>query len=139
MPRIDGHNITRGRTTAALWFSVLAGPIAALTMEQINYMIVPIACQQPSKLLWHVSLHAVPSVLILVTVAAGIIGWRHRARPARQASSAAAAAAPGLDVGAFDGRIDFMAHLGVWLIILSVLVLVAEWIPVFILHPCWGT
>lgn len=138
MPRNDGHNITRGRTTGALWFGVLAGPLAALMMEQLNYMVVPAACKQPSHHVWPILLHAVPIVLILLTLIAGVVAWRtdihQRQQPTNPHPDATVS-----DAGVPDGRIHFMSQLGVWLSLLSILVLTAEWIPVFILHPCWGT
>jgi hypothetical protein len=126
MPRIDGHNITRGRTTGALWFSILGGPLAALSMEQLNYMITPAACHRAPVLLWRSLLHVVPATLVLITAAAAVTAWHYRAGHPR-------------DAGTRDGRIEFMAQLGLWLSLLSILVLIAEWIPVFVLHPCQAT
>ena len=125
--------MTRGRTTGALWFSILAGPIAALFMEQLNYMIVPAACQYHPAQLWQTLLHVVPATLVLIAIIAAVTAWRYRT------GSAPASAVSHPDAGVKDGRIYFMAQLGLWLNLLSILVLLAEWIPVFMLHPCTAT
>jgi len=103
-------------------------------MEELSYMMVPWACHGPSMPLWGTLLHVVPAVLIIVTIVAAITGWRHVS--GHPTTSSRSPDTPVVDAGEKDGRIHFMAQLGLWLSLLSLLVLIAEWIPVFVLHPC---
>jgi len=127
MTRATTANLTRGRTTAALWYGIVAGPIAALVMQLLDYIIVPFACGPDDNTAEIVWLHVVALLLIVATVAAAIIAWRYR----RYGEGHDAP-----DAGETNGRIRFMAHMGVGVSALMLLVLIAEWIPIFIVHPC---
>ncbi len=131
MPNPVGHNITRGRWTAALWFGILGGPLAALTAQLLNYMLVPAVCRSHNDPAVMALLHVVSLVLLAVTLGAAWIAWSALHRQGSNAEQS--------DAGDLVGRGHFMAQVGVGLSLLSALVVIAEWIPVFILHPCFVT
>ncbi len=119
----------RPRTAAALWFGVLAGPVALLLNEQIQYVITFWGCGEFGAVA-SVLLHLVPLVLLLITVAAGTVAWRHRTMPLRSPQ----------DVTAEDhNRRGFTALLGMGLSALSGLALIAQWLPVLFFDPCFRT
>jgi hypothetical protein len=116
------------RINAALWFGMLAGPISALAMQLIDYMIIPKACAYSDDPLWRTLLHVVPAIFLAMTAFAGFTAWRYR--------RAYVVRVPEGQISSHTARIHFMADVGVWLTLLSILVLIAQWIPVFIFHPC---
>jgi hypothetical protein len=93
----------------ALWTGLLLAPAAWLTSLEVGYVLVRPACADATVLPQHLT-HA---AFLLVAFAGMVIAWR-----ARQAER------------------DFLSTLGVATSALFVLVLVAQWIPVFLIHAC---
>jgi hypothetical protein len=110
-----------------LWFGILCGPLAAVANEQIEYVVGAWSCGRfdvTSRYL----LHAVPIVLILLCVVAGLVAWGEHTQPIDASDEHATTA---------DwSRRGFMAILGVGLSALGILVLLAQWMPVWYLSPC---
>lgn len=112
-----------GAGPASLWAGALAGPLAALTQLQVNYALVRWACDRGIE--W--SLHVVALVALLVTLAAALLSWRNWWRAGGGFEDGGAGVLP---------RSRFMALVGLMLGLLSALVVVAQWIPVFLYNPC---
>jgi hypothetical protein len=111
----------------ALWFGVLCGPVAAIANEQIEYARVAWSCGRFDPVS-RILLHVVPIALVLLCAVAGLVAWR--ARPE--------------SINASDERDDdvdeswraFMVMVGLGLSALGIIVIIAQWIPVFYLNPC---
>jgi hypothetical protein len=119
-PRTD---IPDARLLRALWAGLLLAPAAFLLNLEIAYALVPTACSSRNLLL----MHAVHFVCLLLAGLGGLLAWR--------CWSGAGEAWPG-DAGGAISRTQFMAGLGVLTSGLFVLVILAQWIPSFVLSPC---
>ena len=93
----------------ALWTGLLLAPAAWLTSLEVGYVLVRPDCAGGTAL----RQHAVHAGFLLVALAGLLVAWR-----ARRAER------------------DFLSTLGVAVSGLFVLVLVAQWIPTFLIHPC---
>jgi hypothetical protein len=111
----------------SLWFGILCGPIAALANEQIEYVMESWSCGRFDAVS-HILLHLVPLILIAVCVIAALVAWNARTEPVDASDEHA--------VDADRSRRGFMSLLGVGLSVLGILVIVAEWIPVWYLNTC---
>lgn len=112
-----------GAGPAALWAGVLAGPLATLTQLEVNYALVLWACAAGRE--W--ALHVVALLALAASVAGGMLSWRNWRRAGASWEDEGAGAIP---------RSRFMAVVGVMISALSVLVVVAQWIPIFVYGPC---
>ena len=119
-PRTD---IPDARELRALWTGLLLAPAAFLLNLEVAYALVPAACSERSRLLIHV-VHAVCLVLAAAGMLAAWRMWRVTGETW-----------PG-GAGGRLSRSRFMSGLGLFLSLLFVLVIVAQWIPSFILSPC---
>jgi hypothetical protein len=107
----------------ALWTGLLLAPVAFLLNLEIAYALVPTACSSGNQLLTHL----VHLVCLLLALFGGITAWR--------CWRATGETWPGTEGGPVS-RSRFMAGLG-WLISAQfALVIVAQWIPEFVLNPC---
>jgi hypothetical protein len=105
---------TRERRLAGL--AVLAGPLVFLLGFSVAYVLLPWACAAHQLLV----LHGVTLVTLLLVLGSGLLAWNDwRALP-KEAGS----------------RSRFMAVLGMSASGLFILVILAQWIPQFMLHPC---
>lgn len=107
-----------------LWAGVLVGPTAVLIQLSINYALVMWACGTGNT--W--VLHLVSLLALLLTAATGIVAavnWYRLATSAEPEDSA----------GPIP-RSRFMAVLGTLLSVLMSLVIIAQWVPVFLYNPC---
>ena len=112
-----------GAAPAALWAGVLAGPLAALTQLQVNYALALWACGAGRE--W--ALHLVALLALAVTVGAGLLSWRNWRRAGAGWEDDGAGVVP---------RSRFMAAVGVLISAHAALVVVAQWIPIFVYGPC---
>lgn len=122
---MDGETVDlkKGAGAIELWIGVLAGPIAALTQLEANYALVLWACG--ANKFW--PLHLVSMLAAVVTVAGGLLSFRIWSRLGSQVEDDAEGAIP---------RSRFMAAVGMLASGLMLLVVIAQWLAVFIHHPC---
>ena len=115
-------DLKAGAGIGELWAGVLVRPTAMLIQLQTNYALVPWACGSGHT--W--PLHLVSFLTLLLTVVAGLLAYRmwRRLRTMNE------------DTGGTLARSRFMAAVGVLISLLMVLVIVAQWLPIFIDHPC---
>jgi hypothetical protein len=115
-------DLKEGVGVGELWAGVLVGPTAMLIQLQTNYALVPWACGTGHT--W--PLHLVSLVALIVTVIPGFLAYRIWRRFARLHE----------DGGGVPARSRFMAAVGVLISLLMAAVILAQWLPVFIHHPC---
>jgi hypothetical protein len=107
----------------ALWTGLLLAPAAFLLNLEVAYAVVPRACSAQSRLL----VHLVHIVCFLLAAAGALTAWR--------SWRAHGEIWPG-EAGGRISRSRFMGGVGLLLSLFIVLVLVAQWIPSFMLSPC---
>jgi hypothetical protein len=111
----------------ALWFGFLCGPLAALSNEAVEYVLVSWSCggfDSVSRIL----LHVVPAALIVLCIIAALVGWR--------AARTSASTADDHQMVAARSNRAFMGLVAVGLSALGALVILSQWIPVLYLNPC---
>jgi hypothetical protein len=107
----------------ALWAGLLLPPIAFLIDLEAAYALVPAACSSRNGL----PVHLVHLVCLALALFGGITAWRWW--------KLQGAIWPGVE-GTPLARSRFMAGLGVLVGGFFVLVILAMWIPSFVLDPC---
>src|SRR5690349_11038949 len=107
----------------ALWAGLLLAPTAFLLNLEVAYGMVPVACSHQNRLLPHL-VHAICFLLAATGGFFALRSWRSSGE-----------IWPG-DEGGPVGRTRFMAGLGLLLSIMFMLVILAQWIPSFVLSPC---
>lgn len=113
------------RGIAALWFAVLAGPLAWMLGLNAGYSFVRVACDQQTLL----HLHATTLLTLLLAGAGGATAWREWRR---------AGAEPAGEEGGTLPRSRFMTTLGLLASPFFALAIVAQWVAVLFLNPCMG-
>ncbi len=106
-----------------LWAGLLLPPFAMLTQMQVNYSLLRWACDGGYQL----PLHLVSLAALVVTALSGWMAWRSWQRAGREW--------PGEEGGTLT-RSRFMALVGLLTSTLFFVVIIAQWIPVFIFKPC---
>lgn len=106
-----------------LWTGVLLAPIVWATQMEINYTLVPYACMTGHR----VALYLVTLVALILAAMGGFISWRNWQEAGREWPS---------DAGDARTRSRFMGVLGLLSSAIFFLVILAQGIPDFILHPC---
>ena len=112
-----------GARAAELWFGVLLGPLAALSQLEANYALALWACGTGQK--W--PLHLVSLSAMAITLFAEFLSYRNWKRLGANWEEEGA----GVVV-----RSRFMAAVGILISLLMLLVIIAQWIPVFMYGPC---
>jgi hypothetical protein len=107
----------------ALWAGVLIPPVAFLVNLEVAYALVPVACGSRTVVLVHV----VHLVSLALTAFAAMVAWRAWQR--------SGASWPGGEGGRL-GRTQFLAGMGILMGLMFAIVILAQWIPSFILDPC---
>jgi hypothetical protein len=107
----------------ALWMGLLAAPAAFLLNLEVAYALVPTACASGTVLI----VHLVHLLCLSLALAGGLVAWRTWRRIGM--------AWPG-EEGDKVARSRFMAGSGVIGSALFALVILAQWIPSFVLSPC---
>ena len=107
----------------ALWAGLLLAPAAFLLNLEVAYALVPTACSTGTRLL----VHFVHLVCLLLAAAGALIAWR--------SWRSTGETWPG-EAGGRLSRSRFMAGVGLLLSVFIVMVIVAQWIPSFVLNPC---
>jgi hypothetical protein len=107
----------------ALWIGLLLPPIAFLLSLEVAYALVPGACSSRNEL----PVHLVHFICLVLALVGGLTAWRMwRATGATWSD----------EEGGPLARSRFMAGVGVFTGIMFALVIVAMWIPSFMLDPC---
>jgi len=119
-PRTD---IPDAQVLRAIWTGVLLPPLAFLFNLEVAYALVPTACSSRNLLLVHL-VHLMSLLLSLFGGFTALRYWR-----------LSGATWPG-GAGGRLSRTQFMSGLGMLLALLFATVIVAQWIPSFILDPC---
>ena len=107
----------------ALWAGLLLAPAAFLLNLELSYVMVRRSCLQGTPL----PVHVVQGACLLAAVVGTLIAWRQWLAAGREW--------PG-EAGGAVGRTRFLAGLGLTVSLLFVLVILAQWLPAFTLHPC---
>ena len=108
----------------ANWLALLLAPMLALTALGINYALVTPACEQQAKVAW---LHGVFAASLLLSVLFTVLSGRNWQRSkVHQVESESQT----------RNRQRFVALVAVLVGALSSLVLVAQWLPLWVLSPC---
>lgn len=107
---------------AANWLALLLAPSLVLAALGINYALVTPVCERLMDLAW---LHAVFAASLLLCVLFAGLAWRNWSKAVRYA-----------ELNRKRERKSLVALLGALLASLSALVLVAQWLPLWVLSPC---
>ena len=108
-------------TIAELWAGVLVGPMAALIQLQVNYALVLWACSHHSTS----PLHIVSALALFLTIVAGLLSFQiWQGVSVRE------------DGPGPPARTKLMSFLGILISIMMSLVIIAQWLAVFIHDPC---
>ncbi|HEX6615887.1 MAG TPA: hypothetical protein VF046_06235 [Gemmatimonadales bacterium] len=109
---------------AGLWTGLLLAPASFLLSLALAYALVPRSCLRNDTLL----VHAAQLLCLLLAIGGWVVAWRlwREAGPEW----------PHGEQGGPVGRTRFMAGLGFIVSAFFTLVLLAQWIPGFVLSPC---
>lgn len=108
-----------GREVALLWAALLSGPVTWAAAFNLDYALVRVACAKDTML----PLHLVTLGALAVVLAGGAVAWTRWRRLDRGEGGAA-------------DRARFMAIVALLSSLLFGGLLVAQWIPKLVLHPC---
>jgi len=106
-----------------LWLGLLIAPLVFLLHLEVNYSLVTQLCQSAHK----IAMHLVTLAAILVSATGGFIAWRNWREAGRKL--------PG-EGGSIIEPSRLMSAVGVFISLLFIVILVAQWIPQFIFDPC---
>lgn len=113
-----------GPGPAGLWYGVLAGPVGWALHLQASYVLVPHVCAGSGGAL---ALHVAAALTLLVAASGlwpAVRNWRALGDGRR------------LTEGGREGGGRWMALCGIILSLYFSLVIAAETLPVFLVHPC---
>jgi hypothetical protein len=120
--------LSEGRRLAALWAGVVTGPLAWLTLLEVNYVSAYVACESRST--WFMHLAVV--VALSLTAGAGYIAWTASTSQSRGDE----AQAPPLSDETRLQRSRWMSLAGIVTSAWFVLVILAMEVPLTILEAC---
>jgi hypothetical protein len=115
--------LTRWPGLLSLTLGIVVGPIAVLANEELIYVTNMWACGTGKQL----AMHVVPIVCLVVTVGAGLLAWRDWDRVGRGVEDEAAT---------IDSRSRFLALGGMAISALSALLILAQWLAIFVFGAC---
>jgi hypothetical protein len=114
----------RTRGIALLWFGLLGPALAWFFHLALSYILVGYACDSGLVVL----LHGASLLMIGVTLAAGWVSWKNWNRLGRPTDE---------EIEPPEGRSRFMAMSGLVMSGFFLLVILAQWIPTFIMPACY--
>jgi hypothetical protein len=106
-----------------VWPGILLAPLVTLLNLSLTYALVLPSCASQTR--W--MLHGVSMVSFAVTVLSALAGLRALRMESQERSE---------DAGTAPMRLHFLAQLAVLLGALSALVILAQWVPSWVLPPC---
>lgn len=121
--RKETARFTRWPGLARLTLGVVVGPIAALANEELIYVTNMWACgtrMQPA-------MHIVPIICLLVTFAALAMSWADWVAVGRGLEE---------EEATVDARSRFLALAGMGIGSLSALIILAQWLAIFVFGAC---
>lgn len=119
----ERNHFSRWPGLLSLSLGVLVGPIAVLVNEELIYVTNMWACGMEKQPVMHV----VPIICLLVTIGAGLLARRDWIRVGRGIEEAAATV---------DSRTRFLALGGMAISALSALLILAQWLAIFVFGAC---
>jgi hypothetical protein len=102
---------------------VVLGPIAALANEELIYVGNMWACGTGRQL----AMHVVPIICLIVALGAGLLAWKDWVRVGGGTEDEAATV---------DSRSRFLALCGIAVSALSALIILAQWLAIFVFGAC---
>lgn len=124
MAKRNENHLRRPRGLLMQWSGLLAGPVAWALHMQTNYALVPWACKTSGGTLL---LYLVTMLALLITGIGAFCAWRGWQEGA------------GLEPDGSDALISrarFMGGLGLFISAMFSILIIAQAIPGFFLHPC---
>ena len=115
-----------GRSIALQWFGVLAPPLAWLLSLGFGYSGAHAACHGSGML----PVHLVSVLALALAVLGGIAALASWRRSGSEWPS---------DTTGVLERSRMLATLGLGTAVLFLLLVITQWIPAFVLNPCWRT
>lgn len=115
--------LTRWPGLLSLTLGIVVGPIAVLVNEELIYVTNMWACGTGKQL----AMHVVPILCLAVTLGAGLLAWRDWDRVGRGVEDEAATV---------DSRSRFLALGGMAISALSALLILAQWLAIFVFGAC---
>ena len=119
------HNPVRN---AALWTGILTGPIVWLTMLEGNYLLTYVACESGHK--WY--MHVVVLAAIALVGTAGYLSWIYGPPGDPEIDT------PPVTRETSEQRARWMALYVIASSIWFIIVILANEIPILVLHACEG-
>ncbi|HWQ36670.1 MAG TPA: hypothetical protein VNQ79_27815 [Blastocatellia bacterium] len=123
MPEPTDNYFNQRSGILALWAGLLAGPLAWALAQQVGYLFVTLDCSYEKTLL----LSPVMLVALLMAASGALISWRNWQRAGGELPD---------EGGTVISRSRFMAVVGLLLSSLALLLVIAEWLPVFFYRQC---
>lgn len=115
--------LTRWPGLLSLTLGIVVGPIAVLANEELIYVTNMWACGTGKQL----AMHVVPIVCLAATLGVGLLAWRDWVRVGRGIEDEAATV---------DSRSRFLALGGMAISALSALLILAQWLAIFVFGAC---
>jgi hypothetical protein len=123
MPEQNENYFKQNAAIVWLWAGVLAGPAAIALNQQLAYLFVTLNCSYGARVtIWPVML-----LMVSLATAGAFISWQNWQRTGTDQTDSG---------GDAKSRSRFLAIVGLLFSILSILVIVAMWVPIFFYHQC---
>jgi hypothetical protein len=107
----------------SLTLGVVLGPLAALANQQVIYIVNMWACGHRERVVMHV----VPILFLVVVAATGVAAHRNWRALGRGFED---------ELGSIEARSRFIAWLGIAISAFSGIVILAQWLAIFVFDPC---
>jgi hypothetical protein len=123
MPGDAAARFARGPGLLSLSLGLVLGPFAALANQQLTYVVNMWACGHRERGV----MHLIPILCLLVVAATGVaahLNWRSLGRGFED------------ELGAIETRSRFMAILGIAISAFCAIVILAQWLAIFVFDPC---
>ncbi|HUQ20812.1 MAG TPA: hypothetical protein VM099_14440 [Gemmatimonadaceae bacterium] len=122
----DPHTDAVGRSPFGAWVGFLLPPAIAVGNLQFGFVLGHIACQTGSK----IGVHIYMFVCLVLTLIGGFLAWREWTFLGEER--------PGQARSAIGSR-RFLGLAGMMGAALSAYIVLAQWLPAFVLAPCMRT